>query len=338
MLRTIFGKKEEDKEPQIMASTITTSEFKDALSRYPAVLKTQIKAPKPGHLPLEELDKFRYVEAPARFSKKTGRTMTIEDVQKLVDWKLRHGAWRPSLPKQVASNTTEKVEAATKDAFDHYAKHPNDIDVILKKLASPLRGIGPATASLLLAVHDPDHVIFFSDEVYKWLIVGEGKKQNPKYTTQEFEALYVKAKALMARLHVNPIDVEKVAFVLIKENEPVYEPKPKKEPSGLPRGRPRLPDSEKKTKKAPSVPGRGRGRPPKADGVATPKAKATGAGKRGRPAKAKAEEVNEEEDEEEEEEKEEEGKDEETAVTPASGSKRKAAASPKSRSAKKAKK
>jgi hypothetical protein len=37
MLRSIFGKKEEAGQPT-MASSITITEFKDALNRYPAVL------------------------------------------------------------------------------------------------------------------------------------------------------------------------------------------------------------------------------------------------------------------------------------------------------------
>jgi hypothetical protein len=131
---------------------------------------------------------------------------------------------------------------------------------VISKIKEPLQGVGPATASLLLAVHDPDHVTFFSDEVYKWL-VNEGElKPNPKYTTKEFEAVHAAAKTLASRLSVNPLQIEKVAFVIIKESEPVREPKPKPVPSGRGRGRPALPDSEKKQKPAPS--GRGRGRPP----------------------------------------------------------------------------
>ena len=43
-----------------------------------------------GKASLEELDKFRYVDAPSRFSKKVvgGKSMELADVQKLVDWKL----------------------------------------------------------------------------------------------------------------------------------------------------------------------------------------------------------------------------------------------------------
>jgi len=170
-------------------------------------------------------------------------------------------------------------------------------------LNAPLKGIGPATASLLLAVHDPDNVVFFSDELYRWL-VADGKSVQPKYKIAEFEELFSKAKALKTRLNVSPIDIEKAAFVLIKENEPVAE---KKVPSGRGRGRPKLPEDQKKPKKE-VVPGRGRGRPPK-DGLAAKPKVVTSGGKRGRPAKAaKTEEVDAEEG----------------ARTPASDKKRKA--------------
>lgn len=201
-------------------------------------------------------------------------------------------------------------------------------------MSAPLKGIGPAAASLLLAVHDPDNVIFFSDEVYRWL-VADGKDVKLKYNPEEYGDLYTKAKALQTKLKVTPIEIEKAAYVIIKENEPPKVAAAKKEPSGKPRGRPKLAEHEKKPKKE-VVPGRGRGRPP-SGGVAKPKAKAAAngvAGKRGRPAKAKAEVEEADEDEEKEEEAEE---DEEEVKTPApTGGKRKADGTPK-RSGKKAK-
>lgn len=98
--------------------------------------------------------------------------------------------------------------------------------------------------------------------------------------------------------------MEKAAFVIIKENEPVKVSKPKPVPSGRPRGRPPLPDSEKKPKK-PTVPGRGRGRPPGAGAKKAAPKTPNGTGKRGRPAGSV--------------------KVEEAKATPKSGSKRKAA-------------
>lgn len=151
-----------------------------------------------------------------------------------------------------------------------------------------MKGIGPATASLLLAVHDPENVIFFSDEVYRWLC-ADGEKVSPKYTIKEFDEIHGNAKTIMDRLKVSPIEVEKAAFVIIKENEPVYEPKPKSVPSGKPRGRPAKAEGEKELKKE-TVPGRGRGHDPRTVKVAqkTPLGEPK---PRGRPAAVKAEKL-----------------------------------------------
>ncbi|PBP25921.1 hypothetical protein BUE80_DR003127 [Diplocarpon rosae] len=268
MYRTIFGQKNEPNSAT-MAASISAADFKDALSRYPAVIQTFSKKPREGALSLEDLDKFRYQVAPMNFSKNTGQNINLSELIKLVDWKLTHGVYRPSLRKLVASNTNEKIESSLNDAFTVYAKNPSDIATAIEKIKENLKGVGPATASLILAVHDPQNIVFFSDEVFRWL-TADGKKVKIGYTTKEFETLSTAANTFMARINCTPIELEKVAFVLIKENEPVYEPKPKKEPSGRGRGRPPLPDSEKKAKK-PTVPGRGRGRPPGA-GVAKAKA------------------------------------------------------------------
>ena len=247
-----------------------------------------------------------------------------------------HGVSRPTLAKQVASNSDELVEEATKDAFAHYASNPDEIKTILEKLAKPLKGVGPAAASLLLAIHDPDNIIFFSDEVYQWLVAGE-KKVSLKYSSAEYEEIFTKGKELQTRLKVSPIDIEKVAYVLIKENEPAAPAK--KESTGRGRGRPPKPESEKKAKK-PTVPGRGRGRPP-GSGVSKPKATkakaaTNGTGKgRGRPAKAKAD-AEKKDDEEDEDEDEDEDEEKEEVKTPAGKRKAKDDGSAK-RSGKKAK-
>ena len=123
----------------------------------------------------------------------------------------------------------------------------------------------------------------------------------------------------MSRVKCTPIELEKVAFVIIRESNPAPAPKEKKVPSGLPRGRPKKPESEKKVKAPPS--GRGRGRPPKAS-TGEPKAEKGEPKKRGR--KPKVEEVEAKaEDEANGEET------EEVTATPAS-KKRKASATPAS--------
>lgn len=268
------------------ANKITLAEFKAKLGKYPDLIKNYNKPAKEGQLSLEQLDKFRYIEAPSQFSKKAGgKSMELADIRKLVDWKIRHGTFRPTLPKLVASNKEENVKSILTDAFELYAKDPSDIKSTITKIAE-LKGIGPATASLVLSVHDPEHVIFFEDEAYRWL-VHDGETVVLKYNFAEFDELYIKAKALSSKLKVSPLDIEKVAFVIMKENEPDKVAKPK-EPSGMPRGRPRLAEHEKKPKKAPSGLGRGR---PKGSGTnaKAPSKISNGTGKGGRPAGVSAE-------------------------------------------------
>ncbi|THV52856.1 hypothetical protein BGAL_0066g00160 [Botrytis galanthina] len=292
---------------------ITLAEFNQALARYPALLNKYAKDTKEGVTPLQELDRFRYVEAPAKF-KDGSNTFSIEDITKLVDWKLRHGAYRPGFLKKVGKNSDEIVEAATKDAFDYYKTNPTDIGVVINKLKDPLMGIGPATASLILSVRYPDHVTFFSDECFKWLVNDGEHKPTPKYNVAEFEKIHAAAKSLATRLRVNPLQIEKVAFVIIKETEPVL--KKIKVPSGRGRGRPssgivkpkptpRVPKPPKEPKapkepkpakepKAPKEPKPAK-EPKAAKTPKSPKAKAVvekkTPGKRGRPAKVPAAEA-----------------------------------------------
>jgi hypothetical protein len=79
-----------------------------------------------------------------------------------------------------------------------------------------LRGIGPATASLLLSVHDPDSVLFFSDEAFWWLCCDGRRGERIKYTPKEYQVLLSEASKVTGRLGVGATEVEKVAYVLMK--------------------------------------------------------------------------------------------------------------------------
>ncbi|TQS34583.1 hypothetical protein Golomagni_05026 [Golovinomyces magnicellulatus] len=220
----------------LMASLITQHEFGNALSRYPSILKKVSKKAKAGAQSLEELDEFRYRTAIANFNKSRRCNMEISDVIKLVEWKMHHGTFRPSLRKLVSSNSNDTLTAATKSAFDYYTENKNDIVGTLEKLTKPLKGIGPATGSLLLSIHDPENVVFFSDELYRWLCV-DGRKVSLRYTVKEFEKLYEKSKNFMSRIKCTPIELEKVAYVIIIEQELSQKQKllnnPQKSPDGL---------------------------------------------------------------------------------------------------------
>jgi hypothetical protein len=66
-------------------------------------------------------------------------------------------------------------------------------------------------------MHQADRVLFFSDEAYQWLVLG-GKEGKMKYDVKEYGELEKRATEVMKRLGVGARDVERVAFVVVREN------------------------------------------------------------------------------------------------------------------------
>ena len=198
--------------PATHPKTITLSDLKAKSQSYGADenLKSE---------PLSSLDKFRYETLPsnldsqrfdqAALDKKNralppdlpGRSifhpyLSKSEVTKLMEWKLKHGTFRPRLLALVSSNSDEEVESVTMKAFEIYSQPPTKekgsrnkaigdsnsdddddgnanqrIDRFIQALThlTTLKGVGPATASLILSCWDPRKVPFFSDEVFRWL-------------------------------------------------------------------------------------------------------------------------------------------------------------------------
>ncbi len=116
--------------------------------------------------------------------------------------------------KLVSSNDAAFVQDTIRQAVKHY-RDKSDVAGALDILTR-LKGIGPATASLLLAVHDADKVVFFADEAFYWLCCG-GSKAPIKYNLKEYRELNERAQALAKRLGVRAVDIERVAFVLMRQ-------------------------------------------------------------------------------------------------------------------------
>jgi hypothetical protein len=119
------------------------------------------------------------------------------------------------------------VTSATTAAFDNLLGAPSPpttahIIASLKDLTDPLKGVGPATASYILAIMAPDTVPAFSDEAYRWILYSPGREgwnKKIKYDAKEYRTYVEGVKALVERLggDVTAGDVEKVGFVLGKE-------------------------------------------------------------------------------------------------------------------------
>ena len=128
----------------------------------------------------------------------------------------KHGKVRPQLPALVASNEEATVPVITKAAFQLYEADPSNLAAPLKQL-SELKGVGPATASLLLSIYDEDSVPYFADELFRWVCWDDktGWKKKIKYDVKEYDLLVEGVKSLKARLggDIKAVDLEKVAYV-----------------------------------------------------------------------------------------------------------------------------
>lgn len=135
----------------------------------------------------------------------------------------KHGTFRPKLLSLVQSNDAETVlENITKA---HNLPQASIVDVLpALKILTQLKGVGPATASLLLSVLNPTDAPFFSDELFRWCCWDEpgggGWKRGIKYTAKEYVMVVEKVMEIRRRLgmkHIQAVHVEKVAWVLGKE-------------------------------------------------------------------------------------------------------------------------
>lgn len=127
-----------------------------------------------------------------------------------------HGTFRPSLKGLVQQNSEEFVENTTTTGFS--ADSLNDSLNTLTKL----KGIGPATAALLLSTSDPEKLPFFSDELFRWAF-WEDKSASRwdrkiKYSLKEYRELVARVDELRKRISVSALHAEKVAYVLGKED------------------------------------------------------------------------------------------------------------------------
>lgn len=146
----------------------------------------------------------------------------------------------------VASNNAEDIRKTTEEAFSLYEK--DEFDKVLP-LLTKLKGVGPATASLVLACYDPVNVPFFSDELFRWAHwdgkgdgikkVGQGFKRAIGYTAKEYKSLCSRVSTARKRLNregsqaTSAQDMEKVAYVLGKEGVDVAQAVMGQEPKSM---------------------------------------------------------------------------------------------------------
>ncbi|CAL9192855.1 unnamed protein product [Musa hybrid cultivar] len=160
---------------------------------------------KPDLLPL---DAFYRAELPVLLRCREPRPfLTKPELRRLMQWKLSRGKWRPRLLDYVSSLDEASVESASRRAF---AALP-DLSKAVSEL-TVLKGVGPATASAVLAAYAPDVAPFMSDEAMM-AAMGNVKEYTLKQYLAFAEKLQTKAKDLSAEgIIFTPSDVERALW------------------------------------------------------------------------------------------------------------------------------
>ncbi len=125
-----------------------------ALDDYPAVIAAQGVAQLPG------LDRWYQAEFAHAVAARQPPFITHAELVRVTEWKMARGVWRQRNLALVRSNAAEVVEQTSRAAL---ARVPDPTAPIT--LLARLAGVGPATASAVLAGAAPEHYPFFDELV-----------------------------------------------------------------------------------------------------------------------------------------------------------------------------
>jgi hypothetical protein len=128
--------------------------WRAALDAYPAVIAQQPPAR------LVELDTWYRDTLTPDVQGRSPRLVTHEELVRLTEWKMTRGVWRGPNLTLVRSNTPESVQDAGALAAAHIGQLTKAIGAY-----TALAGVGPATASAVLALVAPDRYPFFDEIV-----------------------------------------------------------------------------------------------------------------------------------------------------------------------------
>ncbi|KAL6995289.1 hypothetical protein U1Q18_005425 [Sarracenia purpurea var. burkii] len=195
-------------------------QWKEAISSYKISIESLNK---PN---LVSLDDFYTDQLPLLLLQRNPNPyITTSELSRLMQWKLTRGKWRPRLLDFVSSLDESLVKSASQKAFQSLP----DVSKAVTQL-TVLKGVGPATASAVLAAHAPDLAPFMSDEA---MVAALGNSKD--YTLKQYlvfvDKLQAKAKELNAKGDAfTPSDVERALWsstIGTKLPVPLAQPDPK---------------------------------------------------------------------------------------------------------------
>lgn len=174
-----------------------------ALDSYPQVITAQ------GSERLARLDGWYSYELPALLAARHEPYVTLEELERITAWKMLRGVWRERNRLLVKSNPSEQVMSLSRKAFAEVPDPRKPISTL-----SALAGVGPATASAVMAAYAPQVYPFF-DELVSAQIPGLGPVDfSAKYYVAYAEKLRERAEQLSAACAHHPWNVQDVAQAL----------------------------------------------------------------------------------------------------------------------------
>ena len=135
-------------------TSASCSDWRQALVRYPEVVAAHASDL------LQRRDPWYRAELPRLIAARDEPFVTREELVGVVEWKMARGVWRARNLHLARANTPDEVVAASRRAFAAIPDHRAPL-----KLLGQLKGVGPATASAVLAAYRPDLYPFFDDVV-----------------------------------------------------------------------------------------------------------------------------------------------------------------------------
>ncbi len=186
----------------LFAST-DASAWRTALEAYPQAIAAHPVAR------LQALDTWYRTELPVAMRAREPMTVTHDEMVRVTEWKMARGVWRaPNLVK-VKANAPEAVEHAGREAAAHLGTLNKAIGAFTE-----LDGVGPATASAVLALMDPARYPFFDEDVARQVPTLGPVAWTLAYYRRYAEALVVRAAALAAALGDDwtPVMVERALW------------------------------------------------------------------------------------------------------------------------------
>ena len=154
---------------------------------------------------LPDLDRWYRAELPRVIGSRKPAFITLDELVKVTEWKMARGVWRARNLALVRGNSEAEVKERSSEAF---AAAPDPVKPI--SVLSRLAGVGPATASAIMAAAEPETYPFF-DELVAAQIPGLGEVAfTLGYYGRYAEALRVRAAKLDSSL--TPTQLERALW------------------------------------------------------------------------------------------------------------------------------